>query len=135
MFTVSLFRKMATMMARPTAASAAATVITKKAKTCPRHRPEEAGVGQERQVDGVQHQLDAHEDDDCVPAREHARHANEKEDAAQRKVVVQRSHGQSSLRLARTTAPTIAARMRMLTISKGKRKSVKRSLPISAVVP
>src|SRR3989339_1166386 len=35
MFTVNLFLKIAIMIAKPTAASAAATVITKNTKTCP----------------------------------------------------------------------------------------------------
>ena len=59
------------MIASPTAASAAATVITKNTNTWPadavRLRERD-----ERQVHRVEHQLDAHEHDDRVAAREHA---------------------------------------------------------------
>ena len=58
---VSLWRWSAMMMARPTAASAAATVSTKNTSTWPSSVPERAAEGDEGQVHRVQHQLDAHE--------------------------------------------------------------------------
>ena len=71
------------MIASPTAASAAATVITKKTNTCPadavRLRERD-----EAQVHRVEHQLDAHEHDDRVAADQHAEHADREQHRARR---------------------------------------------------
>ena len=52
-------RKVVTTMARPIAASAAATVITRKAKMWPALCTHDARERDEQQVRGVEHQLDA----------------------------------------------------------------------------
>ena len=61
------------MIASPTTTSAAATTMTKNAMTWPSRVPLDAGEGDQGQVHRVEHQLDAHEDDDRVAAHEHAR--------------------------------------------------------------
>ncbi len=75
-------------MASPTAASAAATISTKKTSTCPSRVPGGAAEGDEREVHRVQHQLDAHEDGDDVAAQEDAERAEAEEDQAQQDRVV-----------------------------------------------
>ena len=67
--------------ARPTAASAAATVITKNTMIWPSTVPSVAAERDERQVDGVQHDLDREQDRDQVAAQEHARRADREQDA------------------------------------------------------
>ena len=99
-------------MARPTAASAAATTSTKKTSTWPSVAPERPGEGHEGEVDRVQHQLHAHEDGDDVPAQEHPEGADGEEQQAQEQRGLdeaRRAHG-GSFR-ARTMAPTRAARI------------------------
>ena len=64
------------MMARPTAASAAATTITKKLKMWPSTCLQLVGERDEAQVHGVQHQLDGHEHGDDVAAEQEAGHAS-----------------------------------------------------------
>ena len=56
--------------AEPTAASAAASVITKIANTCPcsPHMPRER---HQIQIHGIQDQLNRHQHDDHIPARQH----------------------------------------------------------------
>ena len=66
-------------IARPTAASAAATVMTKKVMICPSTVPELAAEGHERQVHGVQHHLDREQQRDDVAAQEHAGRADGEE--------------------------------------------------------
>ena len=69
MLMLCLVRKMATISARPTATSAAATVMTKKTKIWPLSTLQvHAGKRHKRQVGGVEHQLDRHEDDQRVAA-------------------------------------------------------------------
>ena len=68
--------KMASTMARPTAASAAASTMTKRAKTWPRHAAgHEVGEGDEVDVRAVQDELDAHEHADRVAAGGHGEEA------------------------------------------------------------
>ena len=59
-------RKIDMMIASPTTTSAAATTITKNAITWPVEVAVDAGERDEREVRGVEHQLDAHEHDDRV---------------------------------------------------------------------
>jgi hypothetical protein len=63
------------MMPNPTAASAAATVITIK-QTLPGDILKETSKRNERQVHGVEHQLDAHEHRDDVSLNDDAHHAD-----------------------------------------------------------
>ena len=80
-FKVSRVRNTAMMMASPTAASAAATTMTKKTKTWPLRGSAVAahgairGEGHEAQVHGVEHQLNRHEDGDDVALDEKAGNA------------------------------------------------------------
>src|SRR3569833_1272984 len=46
-----------------------------------------AGEAHERQVGGVQHELDAHEDHDCVPADQHADRPDREQDGGQGQIV------------------------------------------------
>src|ERR1051325_4556133 len=106
-------------------------------------------VGEEGQVDGVHHQLDAHEHGDAVLARQESADADGEEDGAEDEEPTGRNHGRGpssvipsvardplvaraggsspSLRLGMTprralssSAPTIAASRRIDTISNGK---------------
>ena len=75
------------MIARPTAASAAATTITKKTKTRPSELVMRAREGHERQIHGVEHQLDGHENRDDV-ALEHERDdAQPEQNGAQHQII------------------------------------------------
>ncbi len=66
------------------AASAAATVRMKNTNTCPASITEEIGKGDEVHVDGQQHQLDRHQqDDDVLAVQEDTRDAQAKQDGAQ----------------------------------------------------
>src|SRR5712692_1977624 len=99
-----------------------------------------AGEGDEREVRRVQHELDAHEDDDGIAPDEHARAPDEEEhrghgdvgpqgDGHRRRRIAASS---GSSRLVRTIAPTIAASRSTDAISNGNAKSVK-TLVASAV--
>ena len=66
-----VWRKMARMIASPTAASAAATVMTKNTMTWP-PSPSTCEKRHERQVHRVEHQLDAHEQHDGVAPEQHS---------------------------------------------------------------
>src|SRR2546425_9423429 len=72
----------------------------------------------EREVYGVEHQLDAHEDPDRVPAQQHAGDAQREQHGRDEEGGSEQHH---SLRLARTTAPTMAASSSTLVISNGTR--------------
>ena len=48
----------------------------------------------ERKVDGVQHKLDGHQNDNQIPAHEHAEDADGKYESAKNQVVVERWHRQ-----------------------------------------
>src|SRR3989442_8947502 len=93
-------------------------------------RAEASRERDERQVRGVQHELDAHEDHHRVPASKHARAADEEETGRDRDVVAERDHRRclavsGSSRWVRTIAPTIAARSSTDAISNANAKSVK----------
>ena len=64
------------MMPRPTTTSAAATTSTKNTTTWPPMSSSIAGERDEREVDGVEHQLDAHEHHERVAAHEQADRAD-----------------------------------------------------------
>ncbi len=114
------------MIARPTAASAAATVMTKNTITWPSIEWSPRRERDEGQVRGVEHQLDRHEDDDHVAADQHADGADGEETPRERKIVLDRHHGSvRPPRLASTTAPTIATSSRSEVISKDSDVTVK----------
>ena len=79
----SRWRNSAMTIARPTAASAAATVITKNTMIWPSADAERAAERDERQVHGVQHDLDRQQDRDQVAAHEHAGRADREQDRRQ----------------------------------------------------
>src|SRR5258708_15417291 len=90
--------------------------------------------GDERQVDGVEHDLDRQQDRDQVAPNEHAGRADAEQHRRQHEVVVQRRvHRNSSLR-ASTTAPTIATRIRTDVTSNANAYSVKSILPMAATL-
>ena len=60
------------MMPRPTTTSAAATTSTKNTAVCPPMSPSCVARATKREVDGVEHQLDAHEHHERVAPHEHA---------------------------------------------------------------
>ncbi len=105
------------MMARPTATSAAATVMMKKTKDLPVIIRQsggvdpEAGKGDKREIGRVQHQLERHKNDDDVPAQEHAGKAEGEEQPAHEKIMAERHHRQRSSRLLSTITPMVATRM------------------------
>ena len=76
----------------------------------------ELGQSHEAQVDGVEHQLDAHEENDGIPPKQYAGHAEAEEDGRESEG---RAEQHQTFRLARTTAPTMATSSRIEVISKG----------------
>src|SRR5688572_18574499 len=70
-----------------------------------------AAEGDKRQVHGVQHDLDRQQDRDQVAPEEHACRADGEQRRRQNQIVTERNHCSPSRR-ARTTAPTIATRIR-----------------------
>src|SRR5580693_7196305 len=89
--------------------------------------------GNEVDVDGVKDQLDGHEDDNDVAARDDADGADQKQREAQEQVMADGHHGAPVLFLAMTTAPTMATSSSTLAISKGRRYESKRLLASSSV--
>ena len=85
-------RNSAMTSARPTAASAAATVITKNVMIWPSTSPAIAAERHERQVHGVQHDLDRQQDRDQVAAQEHAGRADGEQHRRDDQVVAERNH-------------------------------------------
>ena len=79
-------RRMATMMPRPTTTSAAATTSTKNTDTWPADVVERSGEGHEGEVDGVEHQLDAHEHHQRVAPDQQADGADGEQDGAEHEV-------------------------------------------------
>ena len=78
MLTVSLLRKKAIRIPNPTAASAAASVITKIAKTWP-CSPQSREKATRFEIDGVENQFNGHQHNHDVAAGEYADHAQNKE--------------------------------------------------------
>src|SRR5689334_1945914 len=76
-----------------------------------------AAEGDEREVDGVEHELDRQQQGDQVAAQEHAGGTDGEQQARQDEVMANR-HDQSSLFFASTTAPTIDAMIRIDVTSK-----------------
>ena len=80
---VCLFLKTVRMMASPTAASAAATTITKKLKMWPSTLFELVGERYKAEIHSVQHQLNGHEHSDDIAPVQEARDAEAEQDRAQ----------------------------------------------------
>ena len=86
------------MMARPTAASAAATIMTKKTKICPFTVVPLIGKGDKGKIDGIEHELNGHEDSDEIALDEKADDAErekrgaEKQIPGERDVVLKKVH-------------------------------------------
>ena len=70
-------------------ASAAATAMTKKTDHLAVGGAEIARKSDESQVDGVEHELDGHENDDQITPDQHAEHADGKDHRAQNQIVMQ----------------------------------------------
>ena len=83
-------RKIATMIARPTATSAAATTRVKNTITWPLMSFKRLGERDERQVRGVEHQLDAHEHHERVLAHQQADRADREQERREDQVVGRR---------------------------------------------
>jgi hypothetical protein len=81
------------MMARPTAASAAATVSTKKTSTWAVEVAPGPAEGDEGEVDGVEHELHTHEHGDDVAPHQDADHADGEEGEAQEERVLKDGGG------------------------------------------
>ena len=96
------------MIPRPTAASAAASVMMKIAKIWPSTEPQHPRKRHQVDIHRVQNQLDGHQNDDHVAAREHADHADGEQRQAQKKIMVRPAIIIHILLLAITTAPIIA---------------------------
>ena len=77
--TVRRMRKSRMTMARPSAASATVMQMVNTVKTMPGGVAAEPREGDQVDVDGVQHQLDAEQDADGVAARHHAEEADAEE--------------------------------------------------------
>ena len=76
---------MATMIPRPTTTSAAATTRTKNTADLAADVVQLAGEGDEGEVGGVQHQLDAHEHHEHVAPHEQADGADREEHRGERR--------------------------------------------------
>ena len=75
-----------------------------------------ASQGNKRQIDGVEHELYRHENDNDIAAQENACHAYREQNAAKNEMVTYRDHIfvlRSLYRLANTTAPTTATKRRI----------------------
>src|SRR4051812_49406441 len=83
-------------------------------------RPQRAPEGDKRQVHGVQHDFDRQEDRDQVAPQEHARRADRKQNRRQHQVLVEGDHQRWPSLRARTTAPSIATRIRIDVTSNAK---------------
>ena len=81
-----------------------------------------AREGEERQVGGVQHQLDAHEHHQGIAANQNAKHPHAEQDRRENQVMVGGYHERFfQIRdLATTTAPTIATSSKRETTSNGR---------------
>src|SRR5580765_2240916 len=82
-------------------------------------RAQRTAEGDERQVHRVQHDLDRQENRDEIPAHEYAGRADREQNRRQQQVVAECGHQRGPSRRARTTAPTIATRMRIDVTSNG----------------
>ena len=104
-------RKKTTRMARPIAASAAATVSTNSAKTWPTRSPEMGRERDEVDVHREQDQLDRHQDDDDVLAvEEDAEDAEREQDRGDGEIVAEADgHAIPSDPLPRPTLPDLDA--------------------------
>ncbi len=90
-------------MASPTATSATVMAMVKSAKTTPVRSPRKRAEGDEVDVDGVEHQLDAEQDPDGVAPGEHAEEADGEHESGQGEIGVERHR--ASRRRGRSRGP------------------------------
>ena len=96
-----VLRNSTTRIARPIAASAAATVRMKNTNTWPVRVAEHPRERDEVEVDGEQHELDAHQQqDDVLAVQEDAGHAQAEQDGREHEVMRRRDDHGSLLDLA-----------------------------------
>src|SRR5271156_5529608 len=81
------------------------------------HVAEHVREGDQVDVHCVQNQFDGHQNDDDIPAREHADHADGEQRETEPKIMIHGNH--YTLRFAITTAPIMATRSKIDAISKG----------------
>src|SRR5262249_20419776 len=86
-------------------------------------------------IDRVQDQLDAHQDDDDIAPREHAHGPDQKQRRAQRQIVSGSDLHRQILFFAITTLPTTATSSSTLAISNGSRYSVNSEWATASVLP
>ena len=87
-------RNSTTRIARPIAASAAATVRMKNTNIWPLMSPQIARERDKIEIDREQHELDAHQqDDDVLAVQEHAGNRDGKQNARQHEHVSESNHG------------------------------------------
>src|SRR5678810_1461888 len=67
-----------------------------------------AGKRHEGEIDGIEHELDRHEDHEQVAAEQHAECADEEQDRAQIQIVMNSDRRHQITFLARSTTPTMA---------------------------
>src|SRR5437879_4408656 len=89
----------------------------------------------EHQVDRIQHQLDRHEDHDDVAAYQHAHRTDGEHDGPKDQVPGDRHRAHTSVRLAKTTAPTMATNNSTEVTSNASKWCVKRRSANSSVLP
>src|SRR3989442_398672 len=97
------------------------------------HRLVVVREGDERQVDRIEHQLDAHQDDDGVASDQHADAADREQERGDEQEEL--DPHQDTFRWARTTAPTMAAIRRSDAASKANRYFEKSSPPRARAAP
>src|SRR5690348_4163375 len=100
----------------------------------PFQRAEKSREGDEREIDGIEHELDRHEDHDDVAPYDDAGDADREQHRAQNQIVFQRRRRHRCL-CASATAPTIATSSRTDAISNGSAKSVKSVCAIACGPP
>ena len=80
-------------IASPTAASAAATVKMNITNMMAIGSIPHTGKGHEGEIDGIEHQLDGHEDDQRATAEQDTHDPDQKEHGAEHEVIGDRHHG------------------------------------------
>src|SRR5262245_21057707 len=76
-------------------------------------RTELPSKGDKAQIHGIEHDLDRQQDRDQIPPQEDTCCADGEQDGRDDQVMAERNHAWSPSRRARTTAPTIATRIRI----------------------
>ena len=135
-FTELRLRYSLNMIAMASANSAAATVMTNTINTCPSARlrltkVDECRVSDQVDVDGIQHELDGHEDQDGAPAREHAVQAYREQSSRKNLEMCEFDQSRSPVVLTSTIEPINATSSTSEATSNGTAQSVNRLSPNS----